>query len=370
MSAKNIEPSSVDFTNIVKRYRSKHGAVTAVEGFTLSVRPGELVSFLGPSGCGKTTTLRMIAGFEEITEGELLISGQRMNDIEPHRRPISMVFQSYALFPHLSVRDNVAFGLKLRKESGQKIRSLVDTAMETMNIGQYADRAPHELSGGQQQRVALARAIVTEPRVLLFDEPLSNLDAKLRVKMRTEIRRIQQDLGITAIFVTHDQEEAMSISDRIVVMRAGKIEQVGTPEDIYEEPVNQFVADFIGSSNLFDVRHPRLSSGGGGAVVRLFGQDVSVPIAGSRWEEGAAGKALLRPERLRVHSEGAEVGGQITAPGRVTRYQYFGDHTRLECETAEGAVKARLYGQSRHWKVGEGCLIAFEPQDIRLIKAS
>ncbi|WP_443095114.1 ABC transporter ATP-binding protein [Rothia koreensis] len=366
----HAEPSSVRFTNITKRYKTGRGSVTAVEGFNLSIEPGELVSFLGPSGCGKTTTLRMVAGFEEITDGELTIAGRRVNDIEPHRRPISMVFQSYALFPHLNVRENVAFGLKLRHESKDKIQELVDSAMESMNISQYAKRAPHELSGGQQQRVALARAIVTEPRVLLFDEPLSNLDAKLRVRMRTEIRRIQSELGITSIFVTHDQEEAMSISDRIVVMRDGRIEQVGNPQEIYQEPANAFVADFIGSSNLLEVDASAVEPGAGDneVLVPVLGTRMPIRTTGRPWDPSHSWKVLIRPESVRVRHEDEESAGAHDVEARVRGYQYFGDHVRVECEVDGLVLESRMYGHGHHFDAGDACRVSIVAEDSRLIR--
>ncbi|NEN86553.1 ABC transporter ATP-binding protein [Paenibacillus elgii] len=224
----------------------------AVSDVNLVIEEGQFATLLGPSGCGKTTTLRMIAGFEEITSGEILFGEQPVNEIPPNKRDCTMVFQSYALFPHLNVWDNVAYGLKIKKFDQAVIREKVSRVLEIMNLNEYKERMPSQMSGGQQQRVALARALVMEPSVLLFDEPLSNLDAKLRIVMRDEIRRIQRTLGITAVYVTHDQSEAMYMSDVVIVMNKGRIEQIGTPQEIYQRPKTKFVADFIGSANFVE----------------------------------------------------------------------------------------------------------------------
>lgn len=244
-----MQAGSLELLGVRKNYHPKGDGPYAVEEANLTIKPGTFVTFLGPSGCGKTTTLRMIAGFEQPTEGEILLDGQDVTIIPPEKRPMSMVFQSYALFPHLTVRDNVAYGLKLKKTPKTEVAFKIDEALETMGISQFAERYPHQLSGGQQQRVALARALIMEPKIVLFDEPLSNLDARLRVRMRREIRDIQQRLGLTAIFVTHDQSEALTMSDVIVVMSEGRIEQVGSPTEVYRRPANRFVASFMGTSN-------------------------------------------------------------------------------------------------------------------------
>ena len=244
---------SITITRLNKVFTSPDGGTAvAVKDVSLEIGAGRLVPLLGPSGCGKTTLLRMIAGFEEPTSGDILFGTRRMNDEPPNRRDTAMVFQSYAIFPHLDVFENVAFGLRLRKLTAAEIETRVARVLEQTGLGGYARRAPNQLSGGQQQRVALARCIVMEPRVLLFDEPLSNLDAKLREQMRVEIRELQQRVGITSVYVTHDQVEAMSISDEIVIMNAGAVEQRGTPHEIYAHPVSRFVADFIGKVNFAD----------------------------------------------------------------------------------------------------------------------
>ena len=231
----------------------------AVHDTSLNIEPGSFVTLLGPSGCGKTTTLRMIAGFESPDEGEIYLGEEPINELTPNKRDTAMVFQSYALLPHYNVFDNVAYGLKLRKVPKDEIKERVMKILDLVELTGMEGRMTNQLSGGQQQRVALARALVIEPSVLLFDEPLSNLDAKLRVTMRTEIRRIQQEVGITAIYVTHDQSEAMALSDRIIIMRSGVVEQIGSPQEIYYHPVNEFVADFIGEANFLKGRLEALS---------------------------------------------------------------------------------------------------------------
>ena len=242
---------SIHFQDIVKKY----GNNTIIPGLDLDVKEGEFFTLLGPSGCGKTTLLRMVAGFNSIEGGTISFNGKVINDIAPNKRNIGMVFQNYAVFPHMTVRENVAFGLENRHLPKAEIKQRVDEILETVKITQYADRLPERLSGGQQQRVALARAIVIKPDVLLMDEPLSNLDAKLRIEMRNAIRQIQHEVGITTVYVTHDQEEAMAVSDRIAVMKDGVIQHVSTPKSIYQRPANQFVANFIGRSNTLKAKY-------------------------------------------------------------------------------------------------------------------
>lgn len=243
--------SEIIIQNAVKRY----GKTTVIQGLNLRVKDGELFTLLGPSGCGKTTLLRMIAGFNSIEGGDFYFNETRINDMEPNKRNIGMVFQNYAIFPHLSVRQNVEFGLKQRKMEKEAVASATDKFLKLMQIDQYKDRMPDNLSGGQQQRVALARALVIKPDVLLMDEPLSNLDAKLRLEMREAIRNIQKEVGITTVYVTHDQEEAMAISDKIAVMKDGIIQHIGSPQDIYHRPANVFVATFIGRTNILNAKY-------------------------------------------------------------------------------------------------------------------
>ena len=274
----------------------------AVDSINVNIKPGDFVTLLGPSGCGKTTTLRMIAGFESPDEGEIYLGDQPINELTPNKRDTAMVFQSYALFPHMNIFDNVAYGLKLRKVPKDEIRTRVFDMLKLVGLEGMENRYTNQLSGGQQQRVALARALIVEPGVLLFDEPLSNLDAKLRVSMRTEIRRIQQQFGITAIYVTHDQSEAMSISDNIIIMNKGVIAQMGTPQQIYYNPVSEFVADFIGEANFLKAN-----------VLSVESDHVDVEFQGVRFPVRkpetpvAAGEehtVMLRPEGVRVSEKG------------------------------------------------------------------
>ena len=271
--------------------------VRAVDRVDLEIKAGEFFTLLGPSGCGKTTLLRMIAGFNTIDEGNIYFNDQVINHIPAHRRNIGMVFQNYAIFPHLSVRENVAYGLKARKIKGAELEKRVNEGLELMAISEYRDRQPSQLSGGQQQRVALARAVVIHPAVLLMDEPLSNLDAKLRVQMRTSIKKLQMGLNITTIYVTHDQEEALAISDRIAVMHDGHVEQVGEPEEIYTRPANTFVANFIGVSGFVDGQAEN-------GQVRIMDK-LTLPV---RMREGFSGPVTvsIRPEHARIEKENKE----------------------------------------------------------------
>ncbi|MBW4438570.1 MAG: ABC transporter ATP-binding protein [Pleurocapsa minor GSE-CHR-MK-17-07R] len=283
--------------HIVKAFpdRGGGGMVRAVDDISLDIYSGEFLTLLGPSGCGKTTTLRLIAGFELPTEGRILLDGQDITPQPPNKRDMALVFQNYALFPHMSVYDNVAYGLETRRLPRQQIRDKVQASLKQIGLEKLDNRRPNQLSGGQQQRVALARSLVMEPRILLFDEPLSNLDAKLRVQMRSEIHRLQRRLGITSIYVTHDQVEAMALSDRIVVMNKGRIEQIGSPQEIYRYPATRFVADFIGRANFIeDV--PCRNTGGGQAQVDLLGKSLNVPIRFEHHAEKVT--VLLRPEAL------------------------------------------------------------------------
>jgi iron(III) transport system ATP-binding protein len=299
MSGSAGAPATVALERLTKEFHSPEGrAVVAVDDVSLSFGGGSFVTLLGPSGCGKTTTLRMIAGFETPTSGRVLVDGVDVSRRTPDKREMGMVFQSYALFPHLSVFENVAYGLRLRRRSGAALRSAVDQTLELVGLSGLGSRRPSELSGGQQQRVALARAMAIEPRVLLFDEPLSNLDAKLRVSLRSEIRRIQQQLGITSVYVTHDQSEAMALSDVVVVMNAGRVEQAGTPDEVYQRPASRFVADFIGRANFVD-GVVGASDGDGRVSVSLLGREMSVPAAPGQRAGGRA-VVVVRPESIRV----------------------------------------------------------------------
>ncbi|ROS50248.1 ABC transporter ATP-binding protein [Frigoribacterium sp. PhB24] len=329
----------ITLAGLSKRYGSRADDPLAVDSIDLVIEPGEFITLLGPSGCGKTSTLRMIAGFEVPTYGSLDLDGSDMVHVAPNQRPMSMVFQSYALFPHLSVRENVSYGLKLKKVPGARLREEVDTVLTIMNHMAFADRAPHQLSGGQQQRVALARALVMRPKVLLFDEPLSNLDAKLRVQMRNEIRRLQRRLGITSIFVTHDQDEAMTLSDRIVVMNKGRIEQVDVPDVVYRRPASVFVADFIGRATFLDATIVARPSDGRARIVAL----------GVEFETASHDDVTLDTEALlMIRPESVRLSGRVDAGdvhddvGRVLNTIFHGDSVEYEIETDSGTIVASV----------------------------
>jgi len=304
---------------IIKDAVKRYGDFTALNGVSLNIKEGEFFTLLGPSGCGKTTLLRMIAGFNSIEAGDFYFGDKRINDVPAHKRDIGMVFQNYAIFPHLTVKENVAYGLKARKVGKKEMDERVAEALKLVQIEHLADRQPNELSGGQQQRVALARAFVIEPSVLLMDEPLSNLDAKLRVQMRTVIKKLQRRLGITTIYVTHDQEEALAISDRIAVMKDGNIMQIGTPNEIYAKPQNPFVAGFIGVSNF-------LACDVDGSKVTIQGEmTIEIPV---RKEFKGKGKLSARPEQLFFSETGM--------PGKILFSTFLGDFIEYEVELDNG----------------------------------
>ncbi len=318
------------------------GEVTAVNGVSLTIERGELVTLLGPSGCGKTTTLRLIAGFEFPTTGRILLDGRQINDLPPHKRDMSMVFQSYAIFPHLNVFENIAYGLNVQKRPRDEIKRRVAKVLELVELTGFENRAPNQLSGGQQQRVALARALVMEPKVLLMDEPLSNLDAKLREQMRTEIRRIQRRLGITSVYVTHDQVEAMTLSDRIVIMNQGRIEQIGTPTEVYRRPQTRFVADFIGRANFVEgtVRERR----DGVLVVEALGATMAAPAPAETFGPGERVTLVIRPEMVELDSPQAHVAGI------VRRASYLGSVVEYDVEVA-GQLLSLVERDPRHTEV-------------------
>jgi iron(III) transport system ATP-binding protein len=300
--------------------RGGAGEVNAVKEASLQIKQGELVTLLGPSGCGKTTTLRMIAGFEFPTSGKIFLDGQEINSLPPNLRNMSMVFQSYAIFPHLDIFENVAYGLNVQRRPKAEIERRVAQVMALVELTGYEHRAPNQLSGGQQQRVALARALVMEPKVLLMDEPLSNLDAKLRESMRTEIRRIQRSLGITSVYVTHDQIEAMTLSDRVVVMNQGLIEQVGTPQEVYRYPSSRFVANFIGRANFIEAAVT--SSRPGELVLQVFGQPVRLTGVQETYAQGSHVTMIVRPEMTEIKPDGMFQGivRQASYLGNVVDY--------------------------------------------------
>ena len=345
---------------IIKDAVKRYGDFTALNGVSLDIREGEFFTLLGPSGCGKTTLLRMIAGFNSIEGGDFYFGDKRINDVPAHKRDIGMVFQNYAIFPHLSVRDNVAYGLKARKVPAREIKPRVDEALELVQISHLADRKPNELSGGQQQRVALARALVIEPSVLLFDEPLSNLDAKLRVSMRTEIRRIQQEVGITAIYVTHDQSEAMALSDNIIIMNKGVVAQVGTPQEIYYHPNSEFVADFIGEANFLKGSFVR-STDNGRAVMNIGGGEIEVAPQGEL-EAGHEYTLVLRPEAATLGEEGG-------LPCRVVLSCFMGSYQNYHVMVGDTLVKLSENNpkNKRIYAVGEECRLRFDPDAVHVL---
>ena len=308
------------------------GTLTAVDAVDLEVKDGEFVTLLGPSGCGKTTTLRIISGFETPTRGEVLIAGKRVNEQPPNKRDTSMVFQSYAIFPHMSVEQNVGFGLELKGRSKAEIHTETAKIMDVMGLSSMAKRRPDQLSGGQQQRVALARAIINKPSVLLFDEPLSNLDAKLRDQMRLEIRRIQQSFGITSIYVTHDQIEAMTVSDRIVIMESGRVRQIGTPFEVYSRPAGRFVADFIGRVNFFECEKAAFKGAGLSADYR--GARIEAGSRNADVREGDRTVIAVRPESLRL--EPASDARDAFLRGRIDKAVYLGAVVEYEIDANLG----------------------------------
>jgi iron(III) transport system ATP-binding protein len=352
---------SVVLENVTKVFedpRRPGGLVTAVDGMSLEIKDGELVTLLGPSGCGKTTALRIVAGFEAPTAGRVLLDGQDVTHQPPQSRNSAMVFQSYAIFPHLTVTQNVAFGLEMRGVSRDQIATRVRDILELVELTGLEHRSPEQLSGGQQQRVALARAIITEPRVLLFDEPLSNLDAKLREQMRGEVRKLQRRLGITGIYVTHDQAEAMALSDRIVVMEGGRIQQVGTPLEIYAHPANRFVADFIGRVNFLHGQVTAVTAEG--LRIDLRGRLLELPTRRPGFRVGQSAAVVVRPETIRLTPvTGLEAPGAPFA-GTIRRATYLGPTAEYEIDWAEGSLLAVSYSPLEHGLLSEGTRVSFD----------
>lgn len=331
--------SSVSLTNVYKAFKGFKGEeILAVDDVSFRIEPGAFVTLLGPSGCGKTTSLRMIAGFENPTKGKIKIDEEDVTFIPPWKRDTAMVFQSYGLFPHMNVGDNVGYGLKMRKVTTSERHKKVSAILDLVGLSGFEERPPSSLSGGQQQRVALARALVVEPSVLLFDEPLSNLDVLLREQMRVEIRRIQQKTGITAIYVTHDRTEAMTLSDTVIVMNKGKIVQTGTPFDIYEEPNSIFVADFMGKMAYFPVKI--LAWEGKDAIVELYDKKLSVRVAKNVTPNDSQRYILAcRPESMKMQENGKGV-----VPGVITTNVYLGNaiESYIKTEFGEVMVKSEL----------------------------
>jgi spermidine/putrescine transport system ATP-binding protein len=351
----------VELQNVTKRF----GEVTAVDAVTLSVIHGEFLTLLGPSGCGKTTLLRMIAGFELPDTGRVILGGHDVTDLPPYRRDVTTVFQHYALFPHMNVFDNVAFGLERRRVTANDIKRRVSEALDMVRLGGLDQRQPSELSGGQQQRVALARALVLEPKVLLLDEPLAALDLKLRKQMQLELKSLQRRVGISFIYVTHDQEEALTMSDRIVVMNAGCIEQIGRAEEIYERPLTEFVAGFIGVSNILEgVVH---SIGDASSIIRVGGARIAVQANGI--EPGQRVRLLIRPEKISISTEASP---QALA-GKIESAVYLGESTQWRI-AIDGGQSITVLEQNRQpfksveSRLGQTVFLNWEPDSAVMLK--
>src|SRR4051795_11034199 len=369
----------VQLVDLVKRF----GEFTAVAGINLEMPPGEFFSLLGPSGCGKTTTLRMIAGFERPTEGQILLDEVDMAQTPPHKRNVNTVFQNYALFPHLTVEENVAFGLKYQKSSKEESTERVGKALELVQMSQFATRRPNQLSGGQQQRVALARALILNPKVLLLDEPLGAaralclpprvllggeplgaLDAKLRKRLQIELKALQEEVGITFIYVTHDQEEALTMSDRIAVMSQGRVEQVGPPKEIYESPSTAYVADFLGVSNLMDAKAGGVVDGGCKVSIGDF------TLVAGQGDNDTAGdaKVTIRPERVIIEAQGTS--GQNRLPAMVERTIYVGSTLQVILHLATGqTIQAWLpnTGSDERYHSGDAVTVEFPRDSLRVL---
>lgn len=351
---------TVEVKNIVKNY----GDYKAVNRVNFKVNEGEFFTLLGPSGCGKTTLLRMVAGFNPIDEGEILFNGEVINNIAAYKRNTGMVFQNYAIFPHLTVYENVAYGLKARKISKKEMKDKVENALDMVQMLEYKDRKPTQLSGGQQQRVALARAIVIRPGVLLMDEPLSNLDAKLRIQMRSTIKKLQKELKITTIYVTHDQSEALAISDRIAVMKKGEIQQIGKPDEVYKHPKNAFVANFIGTSN-FIKGEAAERDGSGNTEISILGK-YKMKKKLKKDYKGEV-KISLRPEGIQLTEEKKELTGKIIIP------IFLGDSISYEIKLTNGQIiEVNEYTKdtSKIWDIGDEVGLVFNPEMMSIFDES
>ncbi|WP_448375591.1 ABC transporter ATP-binding protein [Fervidobacterium sp.] len=349
---------SLKIKNVSKVFKDfKGNEVRAVDNISFDIRPGEFVTLLGPSGCGKTTTLRMIAGFEKPTDGMILINDVNVVDIPPWKRDTAMVFQSYGLFPHMNVAENIAYGLKMRKVPKEEIEKRVNAILKVVGLEGFGERPPSSLSGGQQQRVALARALVVEPSVLLFDEPLSNLDVLLREQMRVEIKSIQKEVGITAIYVTHDRTEALTLSDKIVLMKSGKIEQIGSPDEIYEKPVSKFAAEFMGKINFFPIEIVEILSDK--TVVRLNGVVYEIPThPTSKSEKYVLG---CRPEGLKLSTKGA-------VKGVIKTIVYLGNLSEYYIDTQYGEIMVKVLPPfDKNFVEGKEVYIEVMPEIAKII---
>jgi spermidine/putrescine transport system ATP-binding protein len=342
----------------------RFGSHVAVDDVSLEIAEGEFFSMLGPSGCGKTTTLRMIAGFETPDVGRITLGGRDVTKVAANKRPVNMVFQQYALFPHMTIYDNVAFGLKMKGVPRGEHHSRVDELLRIVNLEGYEKRRPKQLSGGQQQRVALARALVNRPAALLLDEPLGALDVKLRKHMQLELKRIQHELGTTFVYVTHDQDEALAMSDRIAVMNEGKVEQIGAPREVYEQPTTAFVADFIGSLNAFDVTIDEVV---GDHSVAHFGSVGRVVVPGTH-QVGQPVRVAVRPEHVRV--DGAADGGSVLQ-GTLSQLVYLGMYTQIHVDTEVGPIVCHRFADELTARLEQGArvTVSFAPEHATLLDA-
>ena len=355
----------VELRGIMKKFQNN----VVVQDFNLQVEQGEFIAFLGPSGCGKTTTLNMIAGFLDPDGGDLLIKGQRMNGVPPYKRELGMVFQTYSLFPHMTVAENIAYGLKLRKVGKQEMQERVKRVLELVKLPNVADRYPKQLSGGQRQRIAIARALVIEPSLLLLDEPLSNLDAKLREELRDELKRLHQEIGVTTIFVTHDQEEALALSDRIVVLNHGFVEQIGTPLEIYNQPASEFVHTFIGKTNRME-----------GEVIAIDADSIKVRTTGGLLIQAAKQArdfslqqkviVFVRPEKIKLSDTGVHTGAN-QVEGHLQLASFLGSYT--ECEIVAGkhtlSVKVQMSDKSAEREAGTTVYCNWDAEDVLIMPA-
>ncbi len=350
-------------SNLVKVFSSGDQSVTAVDDVNLEVGEGELVTLLGPSGCGKTTTLRMIAGFEIPTSGDIRVDGESVKVTPPNKRPTTMVFQNYALFPHMTVAENISYGLKIHHEPAKTIRERTEKIMNLVGLSGLGDRPPAQLSGGQQQRVSLARSLIMEPKVLLLDEPLSNLDAKLRVSTRREIRKLQKRIGITSVYVTHDQEEAMTLSDRVVIMHEGRIQQIGTPQEIYAHPANRFIADFIGKANFLEGRIAG-RPGEREFSVEILGRKIRVPRSGAAFSEGERVLLVARPESIEL---AAKDPSALT--GIVRDLVYLGSQMVYDVEIDGNLLTVEVANPQEHkgFASGEEVSLRFKEKSLHLL---
>ncbi|MGM0585766.1 MAG: ABC transporter ATP-binding protein [Pseudomonadota bacterium] len=360
MGRADVAESAVALHDIVKRF----GGFTAVHRMSLEIPEGAFVTLLGPSGCGKTTTLRMVAGLLDPTEGDISIKGRRVNELPIHKRNLGLVFQNYALFPHKTVAENIGFGLKYRQVSRDDVKRRVSEALELVQLPHVGERYPKELSGGQQQRIALARAIVIEPDVLLLDEPLSALDANLREDMRVELKRIQHRIGVTTIFVTHDQSEALAMSDRIVVMSEGRVEQTGAPEEVYNTPASQFVARFLGASNIVSARCLEAGEGGVEIEADAFGRMHLSRDRAPLLERQGPSKLVVRAEKLRLAPQGAQAGeDEIRVEGVVETVDYQGQAARYFLRIGEAQLQAVNMIDAHPFPEGETVSVLLRPRD-------